>query len=569
VQPTVLVMQTEPAAEPPRRTWAEYSVLALAALLIVALRWHTIDEPIDCDEAAYGYVAHRVLHGDRLYVDVFENKPPLAYMPYAAAIALGGYSERSLRVLPVPFVLVTLWLVWRFTRRHAGAWAAAAAVGLYAVASSDPFTFANGANLEVYMNAFLTGSLCAAAHARETQRGRWALAAGACAGAAAALKQVAVLFLPLYGLYLCVVHRNGVAAVSRRSWLVVALGVGFAIPWMACVCFAAMHGVLAEFFDAAFVYGPKLAHEAAAELRNNYARAEVLRLGQWSLALGRLVDDNRWLLPVVWLAAGNPHATVWWAGGTWPLWIMGLVGVAVAWPRPGDVRRLVIGCTAVTLLAVSWPGLFWQHYYMLLLPGLAILAALSTEPIGAVVRQATGALTASVLFGLVLGAVWITAAGILVKLQWVHYVRVAPDMITTRYKGGGQWVALRQLGAGLRSMPGVGRDDRLFNWGWQSPLHLYSGLDSVTPYFFTDPLMQRYDTIDHPVVRLRKARILDDIETTWPKFIFIGQPPFRELQALLRRHYVATMPPAAEGRGLYIRSDAASTEPLVPSKEPR
>src|SRR5262249_58600015 len=34
-------------------------------------------EPLDCDEAAYAYIGHRLLHGDVMYRDITENKPPL------------------------------------------------------------------------------------------------------------------------------------------------------------------------------------------------------------------------------------------------------------------------------------------------------------------------------------------------------------------------------------------------------------------------------------------------------------------------------------------------------------
>ena len=35
-------------------------------------------EPLDCDEAAYAYIGHRIRSGDVLYRDLTENKPPSA-----------------------------------------------------------------------------------------------------------------------------------------------------------------------------------------------------------------------------------------------------------------------------------------------------------------------------------------------------------------------------------------------------------------------------------------------------------------------------------------------------------
>src|SRR5664279_5123132 len=61
-------------------------------------------EPLDCDEAAYAYIGHRLVQGDVMYRDLTENKPPLGYWLYGLAVALGGYNELAIRLLPIPAV---------------------------------------------------------------------------------------------------------------------------------------------------------------------------------------------------------------------------------------------------------------------------------------------------------------------------------------------------------------------------------------------------------------------------------------------------------------------------------
>ena len=55
-------------------------------------------EPLDCDEAAYGYIGRRLAGGAVMYRDLTENKPPGGYWTYAAAVALGGPGETTVRV---------------------------------------------------------------------------------------------------------------------------------------------------------------------------------------------------------------------------------------------------------------------------------------------------------------------------------------------------------------------------------------------------------------------------------------------------------------------------------------
>ena len=86
-------------------------------------------EPLDCDEAAYAYIGHRILHGDVMYRDLTENKPPLGYWLYTLAVAVGGYHELAIRVMPIPFVLATIALVWWIALRLGGPGSACLAGG--------------------------------------------------------------------------------------------------------------------------------------------------------------------------------------------------------------------------------------------------------------------------------------------------------------------------------------------------------------------------------------------------------------------------------------------------------
>jgi 4-amino-4-deoxy-L-arabinose transferase-like glycosyltransferase len=509
-----------------------------------------LSEPLDCDEAAYGYVAHRLLHGDRLYADVFENKPPLAYAPYAAAILVGGYNERAIRLLPVPFVVFTLWMLQQFARRAGSSVAGAITAVVYAVASSDPFTFGNGANLELYVNAFLVTSLfCILRATSGPSTTRWALLAGLSVGCASAIKQVAALFLPVFALWLLVEHVRG--GSGPRAFLgrsITALVAGASIPWLACVAFVFAQGVLAEFYHAVFVYAHALAGDAAMALRQEFVQTDVLRISQQHPGLGHLLAGRPWLLPMWLFLTGNPKATAWWGTGIWPLLVLsggGAIYLLVTRRRPAT---LVFGYTGVASLAVCWPGLFWQHYYMLLLPGVVLLTGLA---IGGLVSDIRYRLRGIIEMSALASTAALALA--LFFVQWQQYVRLTPDEITTRHKGGQQWVALRQVGKRLRQVPGAGPDSRIFVWGVQSPLHVYSQMDSMTPYFFTDPLMQQHE---HPLAKAHQQRVLTDLQAKTPLFVSIGEPPFPALEQFVEQNYALASAPDDQqsgNRGLYIR----------------
>ncbi len=136
-------------------------------------------EPLDCDEAAYAYIGHRVNRGAVLYRDVTENKTPLGYWLYALAVLVGGYNELTIRIMPIPFVLLTITLVWWIAGRLGGQISACLAAALYVLMSTDPYLFGNGANLEHFVNLFTVSSLALLIYAWDRPK-RWPLfAAGA------------------------------------------------------------------------------------------------------------------------------------------------------------------------------------------------------------------------------------------------------------------------------------------------------------------------------------------------------------------------------------------------------
>jgi hypothetical protein len=156
-----------------------WSLVGLLAVLIfdIWLRCHTVgptlkaklgvdlypvtgeaSEPLDCDEAIYAYIGNRIAHGSVMYRDMTENKPPGGYWAYALAVGLFGPNELTVRLMPIPIVLATIALVWWLTLRLRGPGSAVVAALIYAVVSTDPFLFGNGANMEHLINLFATSA---------------------------------------------------------------------------------------------------------------------------------------------------------------------------------------------------------------------------------------------------------------------------------------------------------------------------------------------------------------------------------------------------------------------------
>ncbi len=161
-------------------------------------------------------------------------------------------------------------------------------------------------------------------------------------------------------------------------------------------------------------------------------------------------------------------------------------------------------------------------------------------------------------------------------IQVRSYLLVPPQELTVRYKGGGQWVALRALGQELARRSRVWPDPHLYVWGWQSPLHFYGKLDGVTRHFFVDNLLRDQAERDHLLIRPRIREIMSALRASPPALIFTGYAPFLALRSFLREHYLPSgLVPARNGLGLWVQRDyfnvfeqSGSTSPGLGS-EPR
>jgi hypothetical protein len=98
-----------PAAQ--RTPWLAFA--ALAALFVVARARGQLVELLDSDEAIFHGIAERLAAGERLYLDVFDLKPPGIFLFYGAVRALAGPGLFAVHALSSFVVLAVAWLVAR------------------------------------------------------------------------------------------------------------------------------------------------------------------------------------------------------------------------------------------------------------------------------------------------------------------------------------------------------------------------------------------------------------------------------------------------------------------------
>ncbi len=591
-------------ARPATTRWA---ILGLVLILAfdVAWRWHTIGpsaisrpfegwlvrsgetEPLDCDEAAYAYMGRRILRGDVLYRDLTENKPPLGYWLYTLAVAVGGPNEMTIRVMAIPYVLATIALVWWVGLRLGGPAPACLAAFLYAVASTDPYVFGNGSNMEHFLNLFSVASLALMLRAMEYRSRRTIFAAGFCLALGCLVKQVMATHGVVYAAFLAL--PAGSRSLRARLVDVAILAAGFAVPWAVALGVLIAQGAGRAAYEDMVPFARAMATDVPP---HPHSPPKLIRL-----VTGNADPEGKLPWPF-----GTTTYYVWWAAGLWPLWLAGvpatvrllnprsraappfpsphptlphkgggfpffpspLVGegrVGGSWPGP---RVLLASWIVSSWLQVLLPGLFWQHYYLLPIPGVALAVALW-------LIDALRGIHARPVPNAVVTLALLAALGWSLQIQGRDYLGRTPEEITSEFKGGKQWVSLRGLGRDIAAGSKVWDDPHLLVWGWQSPLFLYSGLDGVTRHFFVNELLKAHATDDHPLVRPWIEEILRDVKARRPALVFAGDPPFPALRKILDERYLPSLltPSVPDGRGLWVeRERYGEFHARTPAKAP-
>jgi 4-amino-4-deoxy-L-arabinose transferase-like glycosyltransferase len=341
-----------PATSPPAlalqnvlstRAFSQFQLAVVGlVLLTVVTRLPSLlhPQPID-DETVYCIVANEIVDGGRPYVDAVERKPPLLFWLYAGIIeATGKFNPAGLHAVAVAWTLATMAGLYVIGRHLFDRGTGLVAALLYSV--YQPWgTFKNLAfNGELIMNLPLVCA-CAIVFARSSARLRpELLAAGALLGVAFLLKQPAAIAAVPLGIYLLLPTYRTSRRLTRTASRIHAflLTVGF-------------FGVLG--LIAAVLHKQGILRDAFFWTITNHANPHVF----WGKGA---------LCTLAFLACCSPL----------------VIGAALSfrdkyglWARNSSERTALLALLVASAIGAAAGGRFYPHYYIQLIPALALLAA--------------------------------------------------------------------------------------------------------------------------------------------------------------------------------------------------
>jgi hypothetical protein len=195
------------------RAWL-YGTLGLVFLRALP----NIRFPLERDSATYCLVAEWMLHGLRLYRDLWDNKPPGIFYLYVPIVKLFGPVMWCVGVMDVVWLLLVSYCIFRFVQRYLGAPAAAIAI-LFNAGWHSTQGYVHAGQPETYLMLCIFTAFLLMLPEGRWPRARWFLA-GLVMGAAFWLKYNAVIFFP-FVVFLPFVDFSGLDHVAHRAKLAI------------------------------------------------------------------------------------------------------------------------------------------------------------------------------------------------------------------------------------------------------------------------------------------------------------------------------------------------------------
>lgn len=318
--------------------------LALVLVIVAYVRIRLFDVPLERDEGEYAYLGQLMLKGVPPFLQAYTMKLPGTGMAYALIMLLFGETAHGIHLGLLLVSAANTLLVYLLARRLIGRDAAAVSCATYAILSLDQSVVGVFAHATHFVVLFSLSSFIVLLRWRDNGKVTLLFASGFLLGLAVLMKQHAVLLLVFACLYLARdAWQRGVKPAGSPLAAYALFLLGALLPYALILSWMAASGTFGKFWFWTVTYATE------------YASKLTFRNG--------MLTFNESFCRIV-------------MGPQWPLWLLGAAGCVLLGTSLGrrTDRSFLGGLALFSFLAIC-PGLYFRyHYFIMLLPAVALLA---------------------------------------------------------------------------------------------------------------------------------------------------------------------------------------------------
>ena len=462
--------------------WALLAVLA-ALVFVAYVRLRVADIPLERDEGEYAYAGQLILQGIPPYGLAYNMKFPGTYYAYAMILALFGQTPWGIHVGLMLVNAATILFVFAIGRRLLGDFAGAVAGVSFAILSIDRWIFGVFAHATHFVVLAALAGLLMLLRAIDDERRSSFLWSGVLLGLSVLMKQHAVFFLPLGA---ALVFWSDSRGVGRAAWASVkrigVMGLGVLLPVAVVVVPLAAQGVLGRFWFWTIRYASAYASEIPV-----------------SNALPNLAEGFK---------AVTPASLV--------FWVLGALGLAALWVARWEPRAKVVltGLLVASFLAMC-PGFYFrEHYFILVLPAVALLCGVAVGSLRQILERALSRAVA----GALAVAVLVAAIGLYVTREREYLFSMGARELSRTMYGTNPFIEAVEIAEYIRDR--TDKNDRIAVLGSEPEIYFYADRKAATGYIYTYALME-----PQPYAKTMQEEMIREIESAHPRYLVYCRIP--------------------------------------------
>jgi hypothetical protein len=454
-----------------------FVVLLAVIFFFEVIRWRLLDMPLERDEGEYAYAGQLILQGIPPYQLAYNMKLPGTYAAYAAILAVFGETARGIHLGLLFVNAVSVILLYIVAARLFGTLAGTIAGASYALLSTHQSVLGFAAHATHFIVLAALIGIILLLQAEETKRMAFFFWSGLAFGIAFLMKQPGLLFGAFAFFYLAV----QCWPKNKREWAQWAKKLGVfllagALPFALTCALLYRVGVFQNFWFWTFSY----AHQ--------YVTNMPLRTG-----LKFLKKNFSYILLF----------TPW-------LWVLALVGVSTVFWSP-TVRRhavFVLGLLVFSCAAVC-PGLYFRpHYFIPLMPAVAILIAIAVTSAMHLLAAKFTSRWIRVLPVIVFAAAW----GLAILRNAEVYFKLTPAQACRSFYFPSPFLEAVPVAEYLRQHTTPA--DTIMVFGSEPEIYFYAHRHSASGYIYTYSL-----TEDQPYWPAMQKQMMQEVAANRPAYV--------------------------------------------------
>ncbi|MFZ0477509.1 MAG: glycosyltransferase family 39 protein [Terriglobales bacterium] len=471
---------------PPKKTatskYFAYALLALVIVLFAAIRFRLRTMPLERDEGEYAYAGQLMLQGIPPYKLAYTMKLPGTQAAYAAIMAVFGQTPTGIHLGLLLVNAATTLLVYMLARRLSGRLAGVVAATCYATLSTSFTVLGLAAHATHFVVLFAVAGLLLLLSALESGKLWQFFLSGVLFGLAFLMKQPGLAFAAFGGLYL--VFREWRQPVEWKSLLTKAgsYSAGVALPFALTCLILLATGVFRNFWFWVFTYA------------GQYTSETSLPLGvtMFTYAFPRMMGYAVWM----WIIAGVGLSAFW-------------------WDRESRRNAVFVGGLLFFSFLAVCPGLFFRdHYFILMLPAVALLAGTAVQA-ATKVLETKGGLVLAAIPALVFSA----AGGYAIVQQRELLFEMDPVAACQRRYSTNPFPEAKVMAEYIEAHTAPG--DRIAVLGSEPEIYFYAKRHSATGFIYMYGLMeqQKYSLE-------MQREMIGEIELAHPEYLVVAKSSF-------------------------------------------